>query len=247
MSDIQEKEPELYFDSEEDKTEGWMITFTDMTLLILVFFIFLFSLSTINKVRFQQSIYSVKKALKREYGGGIIPLETPNIKEGVVLSEAELIKKIIEEQHKVFADINFFFAQQGLEGKIGARLQNGKIILTVPSNIMFASGSVDLTSEGKHVLKKLKEFFVRHPDEKINICGYTDDTPVAPNVRFRDNWELSALRAVNVLRYLIGLGIDSTRLTATGYGEMNPLYPNTSEINRAKNRRVEFVLEKMIH
>ncbi len=233
-------------DKEGEESKEWMVTFTDMTLLVLVFFIFLFSLSTINKKKFILSISSVKQALKKErLGHGISPgaLET----EGLLIGEEEqVIKKILKDQEKVYADFNFFFAQHGLEGKLGAKLESGKVIIRVPSKVLFPPGKVELTSEGKELLKTLKDFFIRHPDEKINICGYTDDTPVKPNSRFKDNWELSALRAVNVLRYLIRLGIDPRRMTATGYGEMNPLYPNTSEENRSKNRRVEFVLEKII-
>ncbi len=247
MNDFTEEKENDYLDldKESEESKEWMITFTDMTLLILVFFIFLFSLSTLNKAKFILSISSVKQALKREkLGPNISPGSLES--EGFLIGEEQAIKKILESQKKVYADFNFFFAQHGLEGKVGAKLESGKIIIRVPSKILFPSGKVELTPEGKKILKILKEFFIRHPDEKINICGYTDDTPVSPTSRYKDNWELSALRAVNVLRYLIKLGIDPKRMTATGYGEMNPLYPNTSEENRAKNRRVEFVLEKII-
>ena len=61
---------------------------------------------------------------------------------------------------------------------------------------------------------------------------------------FPSNWELSAVRATTVLKYLVSKGVAPQRLTATGYGQVMPLMPNTTEENRAQNRRVEFVLEK---
>ena len=82
-----------------------------------------------------------------------------------------------------------------------------------------------------------------YPEYTINIKGHTDDIPIATE-RFPSNWELSAVRATTVLKYLIGKGISARRLTATGYGDSDPLVPNTSDRNRAVNRRVEFVLEK---
>ena len=80
----------------------------------------------------------------------------------------------------------------------------------------------------------------------INLKGYTDDVLPSPTARFRDNWELSAMRAVNVLRLMVELGLNPNRMTATGLADLEPLLPNTSPENRAQNRRVEFVLEKIV-
>jgi len=83
-------------------------------------------------------------------------------------------------------------------------------------------------------------------DQRISIRGFTDDVPPSRNSRFKDNWEISSLRAVYVLRYLMQLGIEQNRLTATGLADLEPLYPNNSSENRARNRRVEIVLEKQV-
>jgi len=77
----------------------------------------------------------------------------------------------------------------------------------------------------------------------VNIKGHTDNRPIR-TLQFPSNWELSAIRATTVLKFLVDGGVDAKRLTATGYGSKLPLASNTSEKNRAKNRRVEFVLEK---
>ncbi|MBU3954174.1 MAG: OmpA family protein, partial [Proteobacteria bacterium] len=61
---------------------------------------------------------------------------------------------------------------------------------------------------------------------------------------FPSNWELSAIRATTVIKYLVSKGVAPQRLTATGYGDIMPQVPNTTDENRARNRRVEFVLEK---
>ena len=87
------------------------------------------------------------------------------------------------------------------------------------------------------------DLFMAFPEYTINIKGHTDNIPIATR-QFPSNWELSAIRATTVLKHLISRGIAPKRLTATGYGDKIPLEPNTTDANRARNRRVEFVLEK---
>ena len=117
-------------------------------------------------------------------------------------------------------------------------------MLRLPSEVLFAPGSAELTAQGREAVATLKNFFIKNADQTINIKGYTDDVP--PRGRYADNWELSSMRAVNVLRYLLDLGLSAERMTATGLSDLEPLYPNTTPENRAKNRRVEFVLEKSV-
>ena len=85
--------------------------------------------------------------------------------------------------------------------------------------------------------------FSDHADYRIAIRGHTDDRNIQTR-QFPSNWELSAVRATTVLRFFIQQGIDPQRMTATGYADYIPLVDNDSAENRARNRRVEFVLEK---
>ncbi|MDQ7032136.1 MAG: flagellar motor protein MotB [Desulfonauticus sp.] len=240
---IEDKKDNILDDDDNDAP--WLTTFADLSMLLLVFFILLYSMSSLNKKNFEQAILSVRQALGRGQKGTI---QTPigEDLEGVSVDEIRQYREILEGQKKVFADLQYFYTQKGLEGIVGAYLESGKIILRLPADVLFPSGQVTLTPEGKKIIRELKDFFITHPDQKINIIGYTDNVPPRAGSRFKDNWEISALRAVNVLRYLLQLGIEPQRLMATGLADLNPLYPNNSPQNRAKNRRVEFVLEKMI-
>ena len=89
----------------------------------------------------------------------------------------------------------------------------------------------------------MAQLFRENPDYRITIRGHTDDLDI-DTVQFPSNWELSAVRATTVLRYFIQQGIDLERMSATGYADFFPLVPNDTVENRARNRRVEFVLEK---
>jgi chemotaxis protein MotB len=235
------------FDQEEveEGGESWLMTFADLSQLLLVFFILLYSLSSLDKAKFQMAAEALGEAFQGEVSSGGRIRFSRN-EDGLILQEAARFRQLIQEQRKVYETFQSFSVQKGMKGIVGAVLDKGKIILRLPSSVLFDPGKVTLKPKGKRVLKDLKDFFILHPDQKINIRGHTDNVPLKPGSRIKDNWELSALRAINVLRYLLRLGINAERLTATGLADLQPLYPNNSPANRARNRRVEFILEKMI-
>ncbi|GAB6161528.1 OmpA family protein [Desulfothermus naphthae] len=232
----------------EEEGEGtWLQTFADMSMLLLTFFILMYSYSSINKKIFNSYMLSIKKAL---IGGGKSEIQGIKARskneEGILLEEARLAHQIIQQQRKVFSDFNFYFSQHGIEGIIGAKFDKGKIIIDFNGNVLFAPGQVQLSSKGKEILRKLRNFLLKYPYERINIVGHTDDTPPSPQSRFKDNWEISTMRAVNVLRFFSSLGISPDRMTATGLADTRPIVPNISPENRQKNRRVSIILEREI-
>lgn len=231
---------------EEDDSGGeWLTTFADLSMLLLVFFVLLYSMSTLDTEKFSETFSSVTKALS----GRMDKVSTSRISReeaGVLIDQALMRRQIIESQRKVFAEVKTLQTKKGVEGLVSANFEDGVITLRVPGDVMFASGQIDLSSKGRAILATLRNFFIQHPDQTIKIIGYTDNMSVRPGGRFKDNWEVSALRAINVLRALLKMGIEPSRLTATGLADLNPLFPNTTDAYRAKNRRVEFILEKRV-
>jgi chemotaxis protein MotB len=120
-----------------------------------------------------------------------------------------------------------------------------KVVLRVPGLNLFKKGGAKLRSEARPVLNEIvKVINKKGKNYKIFIQGHTDDVPIN-TPKFESNWELSAVRATSVLRYFYDKGIEPERLTATGYADTFPMVPNNTKEGRAKNRRIEFVLEKM--
>lgn len=234
--------------NEEDEVKenrDWLITFADLSLLLLVFFILLFSLSSLDKVKFMESFGAIKGAM----GGDASAAPKADEIGGNQAFTQEQVKKrkeYIEAQKQTFNEIRSFLVQNGVEGQVGAVLDEGTITLRLPANVLFEKFSETLLPESEKLLKLLVDIFVRRREQHIDVRGYTDNSEPPSGLRFKDNWELSALRAVTVLRYLLAQGIESTRLTATGFGPLEPLVMNTTEGNRARNRRVEFVLYKRV-
>jgi chemotaxis protein MotB len=116
------------------------------------------------------------------------------------------------------------------------------------SEVLFPKGSAELTEEGKKELDKLaralKELEQQIPPDInwiLRVDGHTDTDPIN-TPRFRSNWELSAARAISVVKYLISRGVDPRRLAATGFGEFHPLDPRDTEEAKARNRRIELKL-----
>lgn len=230
-------------EEEEENSELWRTTFADLTTLLLVFFVLLYSMSTIDAGRYLASFASIKSALGKDQGS---PIVVQDDQAGVFMNEVAQYRQIVAGQKKNFASFNQYSTDHGIEGIVGANLEAGIITLQVPADTFFKPGSADLTKEAIHTITILKDYFLMHRDLKINIKGHTDITIPSPTSRFKDNWELSSMRAVAVLRLLLQLGMEPDRLTGTGMGSFQPAVPNTTVQNRAKNRRVEFVLEKMI-
>lgn len=236
---------EHFADEEIQPSDGgsWLVTFADLTMLMLVFFILLFSVSTVDFQRFTQSFQSVRSELS---GKDAFNSKIKQAKENTsIIDSVRLQQQLIQQQEKIFAEIRTYLTEAGKQDNIAATFDKGKITLRLPSDLLFEPGSVELSEAAKVQLNTIADFLIKNKDQDINIKGYTDNVePVAG--RFKDSWEISSLRAVNVLRYLMSIGIESSRLTATGLSSLNPLYPNDSEENRAKNRRIEFELERKV-
>ena len=160
------------------------------------------------------------------------------------IPQARWREQLVAAQTHAFSDICAFLVQNGMEAGIEAVQETTSIILRLPEGMIFTPETERILPAGLKTLNQLGDLFLIQHQQIINIRGYTDDRPPPPGARCKDNWEISALRAAQVLRHLLAQGIEPWRLTAAGFGELEPLFPNTTEENRAKNRRVEFVLER---
>ncbi len=116
------------------------------------------------------------------------------------------------------------------------------------SEVLFAPGSADLGEDAKHqldpVIAALQEISAKIPPDinwVLQVDGHTDRRPI-DNAQFPSNWELSAARAISVVRYAISQGIPPNRLAAAGFADKQPLDPGTSEEAYRRNRRIELKL-----
>ncbi|MEW5800590.1 MAG: flagellar motor protein MotB [bacterium] len=126
---------------------------------------------------------------------------------------------------------------------ITLKKSNEGLNISLSDQSFFASGTADLVPEKLAVLDKIGALIQKSSCDVL-IKGHTDDTPMSSGTsgRYSSNWELSAARAMNILKHFVRQGISLVRLEAAGYGEYDPLFPNDTPEHRAFNRRVEIQL-----
>lgn len=112
----------------------------------------------------------------------------------------------------------------------------------ISSELLFASGTANLSPAAHPVLDQLADVFMAQPDMRLVVEGHTDSSPIR-SARFPSNWELSTARAASVARYLIGRGVAPQRLQASGYADTRPMAAPLNPVDRAANRRVELTME----
>lgn len=226
-----------------DDEATWLVTYADLMTLLLVFFVLLYSLAFFEKERYQATLDDIDRAAKQrpEFQQMLDFIGKPDVmKKKVRLDDLTGLRT---RDTALYNALNHMVQKAPGAEHLGLSAKDGRLTLTVSGEALFASGSARLYPSAVPGIDRLVTMFTQFPEYTINIKGHTDNIPIATQ-EFPSNWELSAIRATTVLKHLISRGIDPKRLTATGYGDIIPLLPNTNNDNRAKNRRVEFVLEK---
>jgi chemotaxis protein MotB len=126
-------------------------------------------------------------------------------------------------------------------GKLRVRMQNGKMIVELATDILFPSGSADLSAEGRAAVTEVAGVLVSIPDREFQVEGHTDNVPIRTKT-FPSNWELAFARANSVLQAMVTGGMAPRRISAASAGEFRPRADNGSEEGRAMNRRIEIIV-----
>lgn len=125
--------------------------------------------------------------------------------------------------------------------------RNGKLYITMANKILFEAGRDRLTSGSKDIIATLAGVLNNNGDMDIAVEGHTDSDPVKIHrARYKDNWQLSVARSLNVVRELEKNGVDAGRLTAGGKGDTQPIAANDTDEGKDANRRTEFVVKPKV-
>ncbi|MBF0469452.1 MAG: OmpA family protein [Desulfamplus sp.] len=226
-----------------DDDAGWLVTYADLVTLLLVFFVLLYSISSIEQVKFLSALKTIKSQIEANsfFSQYIDMFDFPDY--GNQLISIEERTGLMSRQDSLIRDVNKFITQNNDSNKLTTFVRMGKIIIRLDGNYVFEPGSAQINKGFIPLLQSLLDIMYEYPDYVLNIKGHTDDAHISTD-QYPSNWELSSARAMEVLKYLVRNGVPPERLTATGYGSTMPLVSNSSAENREKNRRVEFVLEK---
>jgi chemotaxis protein MotB len=221
--------------------ERWLLTYSDMITLLMIFFIMMYVISNVNSQKFQQlanvlgSVFGSQGSIMPNPGSSI--LEQPA---NLSANEAD-----IAQMNQIRAQLKKYFEMKGIAGRVTFQMEERGLVISLQDTVLFESGSAILTPDARTIiaevgknLKSLQNF--------VLVEGNTDNLPIH-NTEFPSNWELSSARATNVLQDLILCGVPPARLSATGYGEYRPQVPNDSDLHRQMNRRVDIVILRTMY
>lgn len=221
---------------------AWMTTYGDMITLVLTFFVLLFSFSTIDIQKFQLLISAFQDSwgiMERgpsitEPPSNLIDVGSPNNDLGMRQEEEIVLKELHEK-------INEFIKDEDLIDVVVISIDNKGIMIRFSETVLFDRGSATLKPKAIEILDKLGNI-LQEIENNIIVEGHTCDLPIRSEL-FPSNWELSAIRAVNVVRYFSeSKGMEARRFSAVGYGEYRPIVVNDLEVNRSSNRRVDIII-----
>jgi chemotaxis protein MotB len=183
----------------------------------------------------------------------IVPL-TPNIPKPTDTSAQQITKAMLaasaaqreqESFKKLQKELNSYAQAHGFATEVQAVIdRQGLVVHVLTDKLLFASGSATLRPAGLPLLAEIGHLLNIDQKHPITVEGNTDNQPIQSS-QFPSNWELSTDRATTVVRYLIAHSIQDQRLSAAGYADLHPLASNATATGRARNRRVDIVLDRM--
>ncbi len=240
-------------EAEKENSERWLLTYSDMITLLMLFFIVLYSMSNVDAAKYKE----VASALQSVFSGGNFGMfpSSGNIPErgfdnfGGKQSIGSNFPYSTRSHGytRVLKQINEVFKPEVAAKYLRTTLDERGLVITLASDVFFDSGSAKLKSEAQPVLAKLSRIINEVPNF-VRVEGHTDNgTPSIPTKeeRFESNWDLSAARSINVIKYLVKENnVEPKKLSAVAFGETRPIDDNNTPEGRAYNRRVDIVLLK---
>ncbi len=226
---------------EHENHERWLVSYADFITLLFAFFVVMYSVSSVNVGKYRTVSESIKAALNPVVSTpsapspfslnanktALVAPNTPGSKEVAMRRLRNLVQVLNGTPHMALVRI--------------VEKINGDIVITIPDQVLFNSGEAAVRTEALRFLEGLGAAILEL-DRHTRVEGHTDDVPIR-TAQFPSNWELSAARAVMVVRVLSELyGVPAGHLAAVGHADTRPVTANSDAEQRAKNRRVEVVI-----
>jgi chemotaxis protein MotB len=253
---------EKHGESGEGGMERWLLSYADFITLLMVFFILMYALSKVDVAKYNAIAKSLNVVLS---GATMAPLDAAgdaniDMDSGAQLTETltqDLVNaaqmEAVREQIQQYIDSQIVAESSQAQSPASPPKQLGDyieiieqergLVVSIKDTLLFTSGSDELNPQAKSIMKKLGSALVSVPNH-IRVEGHTDNLPIN-TPQFGSNWELSVMRATRVVHvFQEEAGISPARLSIGGYGEFRPMVPNNSDVNRARNRRVDVVILK---
>lgn len=248
--------------AEHSNTDRWLVSYADFITLLFAFFVVMYSISSVNEAKykiFSDSLniaFSQRLAIttpiapvnqplapssqQRTQPPNIVPNRNKILVDKHTAQLGEQQRKIEERMKKLASGLRQVMAPMIQQRLVNINQTKRGVVMDISESTLFNIGEANLQDRSLDVLRQVSTVLGRE-DMPVEVEGHTDDIPIT-TAQFPSNWELSSARASSVVRVLIENGMPAKRLTAVGLASNQPLAPNTSAENRARNRRVTITI-----
>jgi chemotaxis protein MotB len=160
------------------------------------------------------------------------------------LEEAKRAVADAQERAKLLDDLQTKFKKMIDAGHLKVTTRHGRIVLELKTDVLFDTGESEVKPAGKQAIGEVAQTLKGVSGKRFQVAGHTDNAPITTETKkkYPTNWELSAARAISVVKLLTQDGVDPAVLSAAGYSLYDPVSPNTPGEGQAKNRRIEITL-----
>lgn len=249
---------------EKKGADEWIVTYGDLVTLLLTFFVMLFSFSTIDAQKWKSLVTSLAGGGNGILEGGRVIVgstdtgEDPSIDDflGLVPSGSEDYIELDNEKDEdssetdefiqLYRAMEGFLEEKGILGEVKISDTYTEILLRFKDTVLFDTGEAKIKDNAKEILDGISEILKEFDDQisRVRVDGHADSRPINTKL-YPTNWELSASRSVNVVRYLAEeRGLKPSKLSQASYGEFYPIEDNSTAAGMARNRRVEIFIVK---
>ncbi|MBS1869749.1 MAG: OmpA family protein [Actinobacteria bacterium] len=252
-----------------ENEERWLLTYADMITLLLALFVVLFAISSVNVSKVKMLQQSLRDAFSGKVMNGgeaimqtsnsvavrtldtqprVVP-STPTIgtPDNAAARAALAARREQDELQRLKHMLDAFALAHGFRAQVETVVtRRGLVVRLLTDNVLFDSGLAQIKAQGLPLLSEVGTLLGVDHVHPIVVEGHTDDVPIATS-QYASNWELSTARASAVVRWLIARHLPARRFSAAGYADLHPLASNGTAAGRARNRRVEVVLQRIHH
>ena len=241
--------------------ERWIISYADFTTLLLATFVVMYAVSSVNSSKFQMMAEAFSTAFmgkevkmqssglaaahKAPFDNMPTPVHTPIITRDAQVKNLppalrQHVERRAEKLNEAYQKLTALLAGMISKGEVRVSLQAVGVVIDINAVVLFASAQADLAPGALNLIEKVAGV-LKGLDYRIQINGFTDNAQIH-SAQFSSNWDLSAARAISVVKRFVEDGIDPSLLVGAGYGEYHPVASNDTPQGMAQNRRVSIVV-----
>lgn len=235
---------------EEEASEAWLLPYSDLMTLLLALFICLFAISQTDQTKLIQMAQAFTAAFNMG-GPSFFDKAGPNVSpQRQIMTDEDSGNMAYIQENQTLQDLkeqlDAYIEQNSLEEELSTQLEEEGLMIRIKERALFPSGSADLVPESQRIGPIVAGLLAAVP-ERVLISGHTDTDPIS-NAQFPSNWELSSVRAMTFMKYLLSINseLNPARFSAIGYGEYRPIAMNDTPENKQQNRRVEILIARTL-